>query len=132
MKEICDIWDLGDFLKECEEKRRLRAESLKKGSGSGKRKREDDVNEMDVTYNRRHYGDLTPKVILFAWTRKQGLEQPFYESIENEERVFNSIVTVNGEKYTSSSGDKSKKSSEQLAALVCLRCLGVDDMKVRS
>lgn len=28
--------------------------------------------------------------------------------------------------------DKSKKSAEQSAALVCLKYLGVDDMKVRS
>lgn len=132
MKELCDIWDLGDYLMESEEKRRLIAESLKKECVSGKRKREDDVNEMDVTYNRQHYGNTTPKCILFAWTKNQGLKQPFYDSVENEERVFTSVVSVNGAKYTSTSWEKSKKSAEQLAALVCLKYLGIDDMKIRS
>lgn len=134
MKEICDIWGLGSYFKACEEERRSRTEMIKNKATNGfagKRKRDDDVNEMEVTYNRKLYGNITPKCVLFDWTRKNELKQPFYESVENAERIFKSVVTVNGEKYTSLSGDKSKKSAEQLAALVCLNYLGIDDGKLK-
>ncbi|XP_046842826.1 tRNA-dihydrouridine(20) synthase [NAD(P)+]-like [Xenia sp. Carnegie-2017] len=132
MKELCDIWNLGGFLKQCEDKRQKSAENLEKvGFLYGKRKREDDVNEMQVTYKRKHYGNMTPKCILYAYTKKQGMKQPYYESIANEERVYKSVVCVNNEKYTSTIGDKNRRSAEQLAALVCLKYLGVDDMRVR-
>uniref|UniRef100_A0A4W3JQ27 Dihydrouridine synthase 2 n=1 Tax=Callorhinchus milii TaxID=7868 RepID=A0A4W3JQ27_CALMI len=82
--------------------------------------------------SRRDYPpQITPKMILIEWCRKQKLPQPVYETVQRpSDRLFNSVVTVADKKYTSSCWDKTKKVVEQSTAIVCLRSLGVPEGKL--
>ena len=42
-----------------------------------------------------------------------------------KDKMFRSIVIVNGEAYSSESWEKNKRYSEQAAAIVALHCLGI-------
>lgn len=61
---------------------------------------------------------------MHVWANKKGFKLPKYET-HQEEKLFQTILTFNGNKYTSSFWEKNKKFSEQSAALVCLFSLGV-------
>ena len=60
--------------------------------------------------NRMKYGD------------KHG--NPKYHTWQKD-KMFRSIVIVNGEAYSSESWEKNKRYSEQAAAIVALHCLGI-------
>ncbi|KAG7202372.1 hypothetical protein KM043_018695 [Ampulex compressa] len=145
MEQICDVWDLSDYY------RLRRKEFLEKGlrdrfdviapEDEGKtedghvfRKRkiedDEDVTFMHCVFLRNMYPrdiDL-PKTKLQRWTAKHKKKVPSYVTM-HDDKLFRSIVTVDGRRYGSSYWEKNKKWAEQGAALVCLFSLGVLDEK---
>ncbi|TSM52249.1 E3 ubiquitin-protein ligase AMFR [Bagarius yarrelli] len=75
---------------------------------------------------REYPPQITPKMYLLEWSRKEKLEQPVYET----DRCFQSTVMVANKKYRSTLWEKSKKFAEQAAAIVCLRTLGVPEGRI--
>ncbi|KAJ8272172.1 hypothetical protein COCON_G00110310 [Conger conger] len=110
--EICEVFGLEEF---CAETDDLTMEG--------------DVATMPVRFDRREYPpQITPKMHLLEWSRREKLEQPAYETVQRAlDRGFQSTVTVADKKYRSTLWEKSKKLAEQAAAVVCLRALGVPE-----
>uniref|UniRef100_A0A8C5FHW7 Dihydrouridine synthase 2 n=1 Tax=Gadus morhua TaxID=8049 RepID=A0A8C5FHW7_GADMO len=88
------------------------------------------VTTMALRFHRRDYPpEITPKMFLLEWCRKEKLEQPHYHTRPGSryrpisDRLFLSTVTVDNKQYRSTLWEKSKKGAEQAAALVCLRVL---------
>lgn len=65
-----------------------------------------------------------PKVILHTYAKKENIEIPKYET-KQEDRLFQTVVSFQGVKYTNSYWEKNKRFAEQGAALVCLLALGL-------
>ncbi|XP_061631035.1 tRNA-dihydrouridine(20) synthase [NAD(P)+]-like isoform X2 [Phyllopteryx taeniolatus] len=91
-----------------------------------------DVTTMALKFQRREYPpQLTPKMFLLEWSRRQKLEQPTYQTVQRaQDRGFQSTVTVENRKYRSSLWEKSKKFAEQASAVVCLRARGIPESRV--
>uniref|UniRef100_A0A672FKH6 tRNA-dihydrouridine(20) synthase [NAD(P)+]-like n=1 Tax=Salarias fasciatus TaxID=181472 RepID=A0A672FKH6_SALFA len=84
-----------------------------------------------VCCRREYPPQITPKMFLLEWSRKEKLEQPQYDTVQrSQDRSFQSTVTVAGRKYRSSLWEKSKKFAEQASAIVCLRTLGVPEGRI--
>lgn len=112
-----DLWALSDYCqlkkKEFEEKGLLgrsqvspmRDEKQNEGQLSNKRKisEEEDVLLMHCAFLRNSYvtDQELPKTILHKWTQTQKKKMPSYNT-QQEEKLFRSIVTVDGRKYGSS------------------------------
>lgn len=90
---------------------------------------EDDVVRISCAFLRSVFpNDIDlPKTKLLMWTRKSQLDQPSYNTVQ-EDKLFQSVVTVNGKKYGSSYWEKNKRWAEQSAATVCLINLGLLDV----
>lgn len=74
-------------------------------SPSPKRSRielEADVIEMQCAFIRASYTDDSqlPKTKLLAWCSKNKIKAPTYAT-HNEDKLFRSVVTLNGKKYSS-------------------------------
>ncbi|KAK4878980.1 hypothetical protein RN001_007126 [Aquatica leii] len=138
LEQICALWDLGDYC------RRKELEYQAKGNlgrrqvtpdmfnPSPKRLKTDltvDVTELRCAFIRASYvrdADL-PKSMLIAWCNKNKCKSPSYETI-HEDKLFKSVLTLNGKKYSSTFWEKNKRFAEQGAALVCLCSLGLVDV----
>ncbi|GCC33895.1 hypothetical protein chiPu_0012366 [Chiloscyllium punctatum] len=136
-KEICEAFEMDVYYKEakaCMEAKRdmlntinqEKSEHLPGDNGSP------DTIQMAVRFNKREYPpQITPKMILLEWCRKQKLPQPVYVTVQRpSDRLFNSVVTVADKHYSSSCWDKTKKVVEQSSAIVCLRSLGLSEGKL--
>ncbi|XP_063529174.1 tRNA-dihydrouridine(20) synthase [NAD(P)+]-like [Cydia strobilella] len=135
LEQICDIWDLGQY---CQEKQsqyqkmgiqgrwQVTTEDLE--PPHKKQKVIDDldgVQQMKVCFIRGNFDDLNlPKARLHAWAGKNRHDLPVYDT-KQVTKLFRTIITFNGKKYTSSFWEKNKKFAEQGAALVCLFYLGL-------
>uniref|UniRef100_A0A4W3KFW1 Dihydrouridine synthase 2 n=1 Tax=Callorhinchus milii TaxID=7868 RepID=A0A4W3KFW1_CALMI len=138
--EICEIFEMAEYYQEvidCQDTKRamLKEETQETTEQTGDNGSEDVVLIQPVLFSlnsRRDYPpQITPKMILIEWCRKQKLPQPVYETVQRpSDRLFNSVVTVADKKYTSSCWDKTKKVVEQSTAIVCLRSLGVPEGKL--
>lgn len=99
---------------------------------SNKRKisEDDDVTLMHCAFLKKSYStELNfPKTILYQWTEKHKKQKPEYNTTHND-KLFRSVVTVDGKKFGSSFWEKNKKWAEQGAALACLYSLGLIDHK---
>lgn len=72
-------------------------------NGSCKRKLEDDVTFMRCAFIRNNYindADL-PKTILLKWVKENRKKTPVYDT-QHADKLFRSIVSVDGRKYGSS------------------------------
>ncbi|KAJ8247257.1 hypothetical protein GJAV_G00244200 [Gymnothorax javanicus] len=124
--EICELFSLEEFYQENQTRLQTRQNRLQLDSQRADRPTMDgDVATMPVRFDRREYPpQITPKMHLLEWSRREKLEQPVYETIQRPlDRSFQSTVTVGERKYRSTLWDKSKKLAEQAAAIVCLRTL---------
>ncbi|XP_014481075.1 PREDICTED: tRNA-dihydrouridine(20) synthase [NAD(P)+]-like [Dinoponera quadriceps] len=145
LEQICELWELGDYcrskMKEFQDKGLLGRfqvspdmldEDTKDDCISQKRKihEEEDVAMMRFAFLRSNYtrDEELPKTRLLKWTKDQHKKMPVYDTRRNE-KLFCSIVTVDGRKYGSSFWEKNKKWAEQGAALVCLYFLEIIDEK---
>ncbi|KAJ7365136.1 tRNA-dihydrouridine(20) synthase [NAD(P)+]-like protein [Desmophyllum pertusum] len=133
MREICEIWNLIPYYNMALQRRKVLMETIENEENKKKKRKLSDstseITEMKVKYLRRIYtSGVTPKTVLLDWTRRNGIKQPTYETIEREEdRWFKSIALVDDRKYASTEWESSKKAAEQAAAIVCLQSLGVHD-----
>ncbi|CAH0404788.1 unnamed protein product [Chilo suppressalis] len=136
LDQICAIWDLEDY---CQEKQtqyqkmgiqgRWQVSPDELEPPQKKQKAIDtnltDIIQMKVSFIRANFNDLNlPKSQLHLWAGKNGHKLPIYET-QQIEKLFRTIITFNGKKYTSSFWEKNKKFAEQGAALVCLFHIGV-------
>uniref|UniRef100_UPI00254141F8 tRNA-dihydrouridine(20) synthase [NAD(P)+]-like n=1 Tax=Euleptes europaea TaxID=460621 RepID=UPI00254141F8 len=132
LEEICEIFGMSSFYKETSAILEVKKASLETKDRNEDDQMEDaDVIKMAVKFDKREYPpQITPKMCLLEWCRKEKHPQPAYETIERPlDRLFRSVVTVAKQKYRSTFWEKSKKLAEQAAAIVCLRTLGVPEGK---
>uniref|UniRef100_A0A670Y911 Dihydrouridine synthase 2 n=1 Tax=Pseudonaja textilis TaxID=8673 RepID=A0A670Y911_PSETE len=132
LQEICEVFEMGSFFQEASDLLEKKKVSLQVKSPNNDDRTEDtDVIKMAVKFDKREYPpQITPKMYLLEWCRKEKLLQPVYETIERpRDRLFCSVVTVAGQKYSSTLWEKSKKLAEQAAAIACLRTLGLPEGK---
>lgn len=139
LEQICSIWDLGEYCLKVQRDhqargilgRREMTPNFFNGSPAKRQKSgEEDVIIKQLAFIRCSYitdPDL-PKSRLIAWCGKQDKAslKPTY-TIINEDKLFRSILTLDGKKYSSSFWEKNKKFAEQGAALVCINSLGLID-----
>ncbi|XP_066569482.1 tRNA-dihydrouridine(20) synthase [NAD(P)+]-like isoform X2 [Amia ocellicauda] len=128
--EICDVFGQGQFCRETQARMEARRSATQSRSQDPDDLCDDtDVIKMAIKFDRRDYTpQITPKMFLLEWSRREKLAQPLYHTVQRPlDRFFCSTVTVAGLKYRSSVWDKSKKLAEQAAAIVCLRSLGLPE-----
>uniref|UniRef100_A0A3P9K3U4 Dihydrouridine synthase 2 n=1 Tax=Oryzias latipes TaxID=8090 RepID=A0A3P9K3U4_ORYLA len=130
--EISEALGLQEFYRQTEEQLQTRRDALQSSSLPSSPVVDGGVITMAVKFERREYPpQITPKMVLLEWSRKQRMEQPLYETVQRpQDRAFQSTVTMDEKKYRSSLWEKSKKFAEQAAAIVCLRFLGVPECRV--
>lgn len=88
---------------------------------------EDGIIITNAKYKRQYFGyNELPKSILHAHAGRNKIPLPTYETIR-EERLFRSIITFQGIRYTSLLFEKHAKHAEQNAAMVCCYHLGLID-----
>lgn len=133
LEQICVIWDLDDYC------RKKQLEYQAKGilgrrnitpdmfAPATKKLKIDhaDVTTMACAFVRASYThdpDL-PKSMLNVFCTKNKWKA-FYETIQ-EDKLFRSVVDVNGLRYSSTFWEKNKRNAEQGAAIVALLTLGV-------
>ncbi|KAJ4442081.1 hypothetical protein ANN_11947 [Periplaneta americana] len=137
LQQMCALWELGEYchrkqleLKACGLQDRYNVTPGLLEPKHKKRKVDDDVTEMRCAFLRSLYTsdvDL-PKTRLLSCARSRGLKNPVYTT-QQEDKLFRSIVTFDGKKYSSSYWEKNKRRAEQGAALVCLCALGIVDIR---
>ncbi|XP_028263250.1 tRNA-dihydrouridine(20) synthase [NAD(P)+]-like isoform X2 [Parambassis ranga] len=130
--EISEAYGLQEFYQHTQEQQQAKRDSLQTSSQPDRPIMDGDVTTMAVKFERREYPpQITPKMFLLEWSRKEKLEQPLYETVQrSQDRAFQSTVTVAEKKYRSSLWEKSKKFAEQAAAIVCLRFLGIPEGRI--
>ena len=133
-REICQVWEMEDYWKVVTHKHQLaqKRKDAKNPPEVVKRRKLDDggyVNEMHIRFLKDQYRtDVTPKSLILEYCHRHKLPKAVYDTEERKhDRRFKSVLTVDGEKYSSSFWEKSKKLAEQCAAIVCLRMLGEED-----
>ncbi|XP_063168784.1 tRNA-dihydrouridine(20) synthase [NAD(P)+]-like [Candoia aspera] len=132
LQEICEAFEMSSFFQEASDFLEKKKVSLQDKNQNNDDLTEDtDVIKMAVRFDKREYPpQITPKMYLLEWCRKEKLLQPAYETIERPwDRLFCSVVTVAEQKYSSTLWEKSKKLAEQAAAIACLRTLGLPEGK---
>ncbi|XP_053741600.1 tRNA-dihydrouridine(20) synthase [NAD(P)+]-like isoform X2 [Synchiropus splendidus] len=131
-EEISAAFKLQDFFTQTQQHHQERRDALQSGDNPERLVMDGDVTTMPVKFERREYPpQITPKMYLLEWSRKEKLEQPLYETVEHSsDRTFQSTVVLNGKKYRSSLWEKSKKFAEQAAAIVYLRVHGIPEGKI--
>lgn len=89
----------------------------------------DDPNVVtsSVAFFRAHYShkDL-PKLRIHTYAMKRDLDQPVYKT-QQEDKLFRSVLTLDGVQYASTYWEKNKRFAEQGAALVAMLHLGFVD-----
>uniref|UniRef100_W5LEF3 Dihydrouridine synthase 2 n=1 Tax=Astyanax mexicanus TaxID=7994 RepID=W5LEF3_ASTMX len=133
--EICEVFGMTDFYKKAQADLESRKKDLQQSSSSDLFDQpvlDGDVITMAVKFERREYPpQITPKMYLLEWSRKEKMEQPVYETEQRvQDRAFQSTVLVANKKYRSTLWEKSKKFAEQAAAIVCLRTLGLPEGRI--
>lgn len=130
--EISLAYGLQDFYQRTQEELQARRDASQTGGQPERPVMDGDVTTMAVRFERREYPpQITPKMFLLEWSRKEKLEQPLYDTVQrSQDRSFQSTVTVAEKKYRSSLWEKSKKFAEQASAIVCLRTLGVPEGRI--
>lgn len=86
-----------------------------------------DILSSNVAFFRAQYEhNQLPKLRLYAYAMKENIDQPKYET-HQQDKLFRSILFLNGKKYASTYWEKNKKFAEQGAALVGMLYLGMID-----
>lgn len=88
-------------------------------------KNDTSIQKRNIAFFRAHYSTKNmPKCVLNSYATKNGIDQPIYTT-EKEDRLFQSVVEFQNQKYASSYWEKNKRFAEQGAALVCILGLGL-------
>uniref|UniRef100_A0A8C2BX44 Dihydrouridine synthase 2 n=1 Tax=Cyprinus carpio TaxID=7962 RepID=A0A8C2BX44_CYPCA len=123
-EEICEVFGMTDFYNKTKAELEARkADSILFTFA---------VFMRPSVFPRRDYPpQITPKMYLLEWSRKEKLDQPVYETEQRtQDRAFQSTVIIDNKKYRSALWEKSKKFAEQAAAIVCLRTLGLPEGRI--
>ncbi|XP_075693600.1 tRNA-dihydrouridine(20) synthase [NAD(P)+]-like isoform X2 [Rhinoderma darwinii] len=134
--DICEVFEITSFYKSCQLSQEARKLSLninvQETPETDDNEENHDIVQMPIRFERKDYlPQVTPKMFLLEWCRKEKLPQPVYYTVQRSlDKFFRSVVTVNEKKYCSTLCDKSKKLAEQAAAIVCLRTLGLPEGKL--
>ncbi|XP_077144258.1 tRNA-dihydrouridine(20) synthase [NAD(P)+]-like isoform X6 [Ranitomeya variabilis] len=135
--DICEVFEMTSFYESCQLSQEAKKGSLNVSIKETLKTENDneenhDTVQMPVKFERKDYlPQITPKMFLLEWCRKEKLPQPVYCTVQRSlDKFFRSVVTVNEKKYCSTLWDKSKKLAEQAAAIVCLRTLGLPEGKL--
>uniref|UniRef100_A0A673H391 DRBM domain-containing protein n=1 Tax=Sinocyclocheilus rhinocerous TaxID=307959 RepID=A0A673H391_9TELE len=133
-EEICEVFGMTDFYNKTKAELEARKAALQTNG---------DQTETRILFTftvfmlvsvfpRRDYPpQITPKMYLLEWSRKEKLDQPVYETEQRtQDRAFQSTVIIDNKKYRSALWEKSKKFAEQAAAIVCLRTLGLPEGRI--
>lgn len=133
--DICKIFEMTSFYESCQLSQEARRGSLNiniQESLEADNEENHDIVQMPVKFERKDYlPQVTPKMFLLEWCRKEKFPQPVYCTVQRSlDKFFRSVVTVNEKKYCSTLWDKSKKLAEQATAIVCLRTLGLPEGKL--
>ncbi|KAM3870216.1 tRNA-dihydrouridine(20) synthase [NAD(P)+]-like [Diretmus argenteus] len=125
-------YGIQEFYEQTRVQLQARRDLVQTGSHPDRPVLDGDVTTMSVKFERREYPpQITPKMFLLEWSRKEKLDQPLYQTVQrDQDRGFQSTVTVAERKYRSSLWEKSKKFAEQAAAVVCLRVLGIPEGRI--
>ncbi|XP_043283785.1 tRNA-dihydrouridine(20) synthase [NAD(P)+]-like isoform X2 [Venturia canescens] len=141
LEQICDVWGMGDYCRQKSEEFQRKGlqgrfhvepasrDDEENGLGTSKRKFDDDeLTVMRCAYLKNNYSadDELPKTRLYRWIRENKKKMAEYDTWY-EDKLFRSVVTVDGKKYSSTFWEKNKKWAEQGAALVCLCALNIID-----
>ncbi|XP_072279186.1 tRNA-dihydrouridine(20) synthase [NAD(P)+]-like isoform X2 [Pyxicephalus adspersus] len=131
-KEICEIFGMTSFYENYTLFQEAKRKSFSFASQITLKVDDADAPQLSVKFEKKDYlPQVTPKMVLLEWCRKEKLPQPVYQTVQRSlDRFFHSVVTVNEKKYCSVLWDKSKKLAEQAAAIVCLRTLGLPEGKI--
>ncbi|XP_056382412.1 tRNA-dihydrouridine(20) synthase [NAD(P)+]-like [Hyla sarda] len=134
--DICEVFEMTSFYESCQMSQEASKASLNINVQDTLETDDNEENrdtvQMPVRFERKDYlPQITPKMFLLEWCRKEALPQPVYHTVQRSlDKFFHSVVTVNEKKYCSTLWDKSKKLAEQAAAIVCLRTLGLPEGKL--
>lgn len=133
VRDICAVWALEGYYDATVAKReahRLLMKNVEHSYTTSVSAGGVELIEMPLRYDRKAMsvvGSHSAKFQLHRLALKHSQPLPHYDNKMNPDtRVFHSTVLFNGRKYASSLWEKSKKWSEQMAALVCLKVLGKD------
>lgn len=89
--------------------------------------KESDIVFALMQFKRKYFGtDTLPKVLLHKYAGQNKVSLPTYET-KREDRLYYSVVTFMGKKYSSLMWNRQEKHAEQNAALVCVYHLGLFD-----
>lgn len=149
LQEFCQIWDCSADYDALLAARKLKAGELgmsldrckfddtddgEDGAPAKKRARveritvegrDTDVTVMDLVYDPREFPKgITPKGLLINYCTKTKRDPPQYVS-EPLGKSFTATVNVCGGRFGSSNHACNKRRAEQMAALVCIRALGL-------
>ncbi|XP_042372481.1 tRNA-dihydrouridine(20) synthase [NAD(P)+]-like, partial [Plectropomus leopardus] len=84
--DISQVFGLQEFYQQAEEQQQNRRDALQSSSQPDRPVMDGDVTTMAVKFERRNYPpQITPKMFLLEWSRKEKLEQPLYETVRNSE-----------------------------------------------
>uniref|UniRef100_A0A1A8NIZ4 Dihydrouridine synthase 2-like, SMM1 homolog n=2 Tax=Nothobranchius TaxID=28779 RepID=A0A1A8NIZ4_9TELE len=127
--EISEAYGLQEFYQQTQDRLQTKRDALQRSSQPSCPVMDGDIITMAIKFERREYPpQITPKMFLLEWSRREKLEQPRYKTVQrSQDRAFQSTVTVAKKKYRSSLWEKSKKFAEQASAIVCLRVLGIPE-----
>ncbi|XKL67104.1 hypothetical protein PGB90_010524 [Kerria lacca] len=131
LEEICDLWNLGEIYhqKENEFKSKglhFQCDILFNHQRKKFKSNLDSVLTLHCSFIRSKFtldSDL-PKNVLLKYSQKYKNAAPKYQT-KHTDKLFQSTVTFNNQKYSSTFWEKNKKSAEQGAAIVCLCYLKV-------
>ncbi|TGZ65537.1 hypothetical protein CRM22_005813 [Opisthorchis felineus] len=152
LKDLCHTWSIPDSytvemqrraaVRNSESAKRVSTETVNEFGGTAKRPRTNEnperggqnghVIRRNIPYERRYWPlhGTSPKQILYEYSNKTRIKAPeFHTTEDRESRLFFSTVVFDSKQFTNTSGCKSKKWSEQAAALVCLQFFGLSDGK---
>ena len=134
IEDIASALGLSEYYQNSLNQRNKREGELSDENGpSCKRRKTESYIEMDVTYNKKLYPrTVSPKQIVYEYSKKMGWENPVFETIRNEkDDTFKSVLNLNKFKYSSVLSGKNKRVAEQLAAKAFLSFYNMHDGRLK-
>uniref|UniRef100_A0A4W6EHK9 Dihydrouridine synthase 2 n=1 Tax=Lates calcarifer TaxID=8187 RepID=A0A4W6EHK9_LATCA len=84
--EISEAYGLQEFYQQTQDQLQARRDALQSDSQPDRPVMDGDVTTMAVKFERREYPpQITPKMFLLEWSRKEKLEQPLYETVRQQD-----------------------------------------------
>jgi len=133
-QDICVATGLEEFRKQQIDKRKdkkRKLEEIEETDDCKKQKLDHIIAE--VAYNRKIYpATESPIQKVHELCMAKRLGKPSWETVSGEDKMYKSVLTVGGIKYSSTLSDRRKKSAEQSAAIVYLQHHNIHDGRLKS